>query len=97
MSRATERSTITALLKRIDLKVRFNQTLLHLSVASCLVLGALVLIELLPRLVPVTMPPEGLIVGAGSAAFLAFLLRSQLGGRQLERAAGVAARRRGLG
>ena len=96
MSRATERSTITALLKRIDLKVRFNRTLLHLSVASCLVIGALVLIELLPRLVPVTMPPDGLIVGAGSAAFLAFLLWSQLGGRQLVRAAGVADRRAGL-
>ena len=96
MSRATERSTITAILKRIDLKVRFNQTLLHLSVASCLVLGALVFIELAPRLVPVNMPPGSVIVGAGSAAFLAFLLWSQLGGRQLGRAAGVADTRAGL-
>ena len=96
MSRATERSTITAILKRIDLKVRFNQTLLHLSVASCLVLGALVLIELAPRLVPVNMPPGSLIVGVGSAAFLAFLLWSQIGGRQLGRAAGVADMRAGL-
>ena len=96
MSRATERSTITAILKRIDLKVRFNQTLLHLSVASCLVLGALVLIELAPRLVPVNMPPGSLIVGVGSAAFLAFLLWSQIGGRQLGRAAGVADVRAGL-
>ena len=96
MSRATERSTITAILKRIDLKVRFNQTLLHLSVASCLVLGALVLMELAPRLVPVNMPPGSLIVGVGSAAFLAFLLWSQIGGRQLGRAAGVADMRAGL-
>ena len=96
MSRATERSTITAILKRIDLKVRFNQTLLHLSVASCLVLGALVLIELAPRLVPVNTPPGSLIVGVGSAAFLAFLLWSQIGGRQLGRAAGVADMRAGL-
>ena len=96
MSKATERSTITAILKRIDLKVRFNQTLLHLSVASCLVLGALVLIELAPRLVPVNMPPGSLIVGVGSAAFLAFLLWSQIGGRQLGRAAGVADIRAGL-
>ena len=96
MSRATERSTITAILKRIDLKVRFNQTLLHLSVASCLVLGALVLIKLAPRLVPVNMPPGSLIVGVGSAAFLAFLLWSQIGGRQLGRAAGVADVRAGL-
>ena len=96
MSRATERSTITAILKRIDLKVRFNQTLLHLSVASCLVLGALVLIELAPRLVPVNTPPGSLIVGVGSAAFLAFLLWSQIGGKQLGRAAGVADMRAGL-
>ncbi len=96
MSRATERSTITAILKRIDLKVRFNQTLLHLSVASCLVLGALVLIELAPRLVPVNVPPGSVIVGVGSAAFLAFLLWSQLGGRQLGRAAGVVDMRAGL-
>ncbi len=96
MSRGAERSTITAILRRIDLKVRFNQTLLHLSVASCLVLGALVLIELAPRLVPVNMPPGSVIVGAGSAAFLVFLLWSQLGGRQLERAAGVADVRAGL-
>ena len=96
MSRATERSTITAILKRIDLKVRFNQTLLHLSVASCLVLGALVFIELAPRLVPVNMPPGSLIVGVGAAAFLAFLLWSQMGGRQLGRAAGVADMRAGL-
>ena len=96
MSRATERSTITAILKRIDLKVRFNQTLLHLSVASCLVLGALVLIELAPRLVPVNVPPASVIVSVGSAAFLAFLLWSQLGGRQLGRAAGVVDMRAGL-
>ena len=96
MSRATERSTITAILKRIDLKVRFNQTLLHLSVASCLVLGALVLIELAPRLVPVNVPPGSVIVGVGSAAFLALLLWSQLGGRQLGRAAGVVDMRAGL-
>ena len=96
MSRATERSTITAILKRIDLKVRFNQTLLHLSVASCLVLGALVLIELAPRLVPVNVPPGSVIVSVGSAAFLAFLLWSQLGGRQLGRAAGVVDMRAGL-
>ena len=96
MSKATERSTITGLLKRIDLKVRFNQTLLHLSIASCLVLGALVLIELAPRLVPVAVPPDSLIIGAGLAAFLAFLLWSQVGGRQLERAAGVVDQRAGL-
>ena len=96
MSRATERSTVTAILKRIDLKVRFNQTLLHLSVASCLVLGALVLIELAPRLVPVNVPPGSVIVSVGSAAFLAFLLWSQLGGRQLGRAAGVVDMRAGL-
>jgi len=96
VSRATERSTITAILKRIDLKVRFNQTLLHLSVASCLVLGALVFIELAPRLVPLNMPPGSVILGAGSAAFLAFLLWSQLRGRQLGHAAGVADTRAGL-
>jgi hypothetical protein len=96
VSRATERSKITAILKRIDLTVRFNQTLLHLSVASCLVLGALVLIELAPRLVPVNVPPGSVIVGVGSAAFLAFLLWSQLGARQLGRAAGVADMRAGL-
>ncbi len=96
MSRASERSTITAILKRIDLKVRFNQTLLHLSVASCLVLGVLVLMELGPRLVPVPVPPGSLIVGAGSAIFLVFLLWSQLGARQLQRAAGVADVRAGL-
>ncbi len=96
MSRATERSTITAILKRIDLKVRFNQTLFHLSVASCLVLGALLFIELAPRLVPVNMPPGSVIVSLGSAAFLVFLLWSQLGARQLQRAAGVADVRAGL-
>ena len=96
MSRATERSTITAILKRIDLKVRFNQALHHLAVTLCLVLGALVLIEVAPLLVPVTVPPTGVVVGAGSAAFLAFFLWSQLGGRRLERAAGVADVRAGL-
>ncbi len=96
MSRATEQSTITAILRRIDLKVRFNQTLFHLSVASCLVLGALVLVEVAPRLVPVNMPPGSVILWAGSVAFLAFLLRAQIGGRQLERAAGVADVRAGL-
>jgi hypothetical protein len=96
VSKATERSTITALLKRIDLKVRFNQTLLHLSIASCSVLGALVLIELAPRLVPVGVPPDSLIIGTGLAAFLAFLLWAQVGGRQLERAAGVVDKRAGL-
>ena len=96
MSRATERSTITAILKRIDHKVRFNQTLFHLSVASCLVLGALLFIELAPRLVPVNMPPGSVIVSLGSAAFLVFLFWSQLGGRRLEHAAGVADMRAGL-
>lgn len=96
MSRATERSTITAVLRRIDLKVRFNQTLLHLSVATCLVLGALLLIEVAPLLVPVSVPPGTLIVAAGSVAFLAFLIWSQVGGWRLERAAGVADQRAGL-
>ena len=96
MSRATERSTITAVLRRIDLKVRFNQTLHHLSVATCLVLSALLLIEVAPLLVPVSVPPETLIVAAGSAAFLAFLIWSQVGGWRLERAAGVADQRAGL-
>ena len=96
MSRATERSTITTVLRRIDLKVRFNQTLRHLSVAACLVLGVLLLIEVAPLLVPVSVPSGGLIVAAGSAAFTAFLLWSQIGSRQLDRAAGVADLRAGL-
>ncbi len=96
MSRAVEGSTITAVLRRIDLKVRVNQTLHHLSVATCLVLGALLLMEVTVLLVPVNVPPGGLIVGAGSAAFLAFLLWSQVGARRLERAAGVADQRAGL-
>ena len=96
MSRATEGSTITTVLRRIDFKVRFNQTLHHLSVATCLVLGVLLLIEVAPLLVPVSVPSGGLIIAAGSAAFTAFLLWSQIGGRQLERAAGVADRRAGL-
>jgi hypothetical protein len=89
VSRATARSTITAVLKRIDLKVRFNQTLQQLSVALCAVLGTLLLIEAGPLLLPVPVLPGGLIVAAGSVAFLVFFFRSQLGGRQLERAAGV--------
>ncbi len=89
MSKADARSTITAVLKQIDLKVRFNQTIQHLSVALCSVLGVLLLIEAAPLLVSVPVPPSALIVAAGSAAFLAFVLWSQLGGRQLERAAGV--------
>ncbi len=96
MSRATARSTITAVLRRIDLKVRFNRALHHLSVATCLVLGVLLFMAVAPLLVPVNVPRSGLIVGAGSAAFLAFLLWSQLGGRQLARAAGVADLRAGL-
>ena len=96
MSRAAERSTITGVLKRIDLKVRVNQTLQHLSVALCFVLGALLLIEAAPLLVPVSVPPGAWIVVAGSAAFLAFVLWSQLGGRRLERAAGVVDSRAGL-
>ena len=96
MSRVTERSTITAVLRRIDLKVRFNQTLHHLSVATCLVLGTLLVIEVAPLLVPVSVPPGTLIVAAGSAAFLAFLIWSQVGGWRLERAAGVADQRAGL-
>ncbi len=89
MSKADARSTITAVLKQIDLQVRFNQTIQHLSVALCSVLGVLLLIEAAPLLVSVPVPPSALIVAAGSAAFLAFVLWSQLGGRQLERAAGV--------
>ena len=96
MSRATERSTITAVLKRIDLKVRFNQALQHLAVAACLVLGALLFMELVPMLVPARMPPGGVIVGAGSTAFLGFMLWSQFGGRRLGHAAGVADMRAGL-
>ena len=96
MSRANERSTITAVLRRIDLKVRFNQTLRHLSVATCLVLGALLVIEVAPLLVPVSVPAGSLIVAAGSAAFVAFLIWSQVGGWRLERAAGVADQRAGL-
>ena len=89
MSRATARSTITAVLKRIDLKVRFNQTLQHLSLALCVVLGVLLTIEAVPLLVSVPVPPGGLIVSLGGAAFLMFVLWSQLRGRQLEQAAGV--------
>ena len=84
------------MLKRIDLKVRFNQTLHQLAVATCLVLGVLLVIEVAPLLVPVSVPSGGLIVVAGSAAFTAFLLWSQIGGRQLGRAAGVADRRASL-
>lgn len=96
MSKATERSTITGVLKRIDLKVRVNQTLQHLSVALCFLLGALLLIKAAPLLVPVSMPPGTWVVVAGSAAFLGFVLWSQLGGRRLERAAGVLDSRAGL-
>jgi hypothetical protein len=76
-------------LKRIDFKVRFNQTLHQLAVATCLVLGVLLLVKVAPLLVPVGVPPDSLIVVTGSVAFAIFLLWSQLGGRQLERAAGV--------
>ena len=96
MSRVTERSTIIGVLRRIDLKVRLNQTLHHLSVATCLVLGALLLIEVAPLLVPVSAPRGSLIVTAGLAAFLAFLIWSQVGGWRLERAAGVADQRADL-
>ncbi len=96
MNKATERSAIIGVLKRIDLKVRFNQVLQHLSIATCLVLGVLLIIEVAPRLVPVDLPPGALIVSIGSAAFLAFFFWSQLGHRQLERAAGVADLRAGL-
>ena len=96
MSSATERSTITGVLKRIDLKVRVNQTLQHLSVALCVVLGALLVIEVAPMLVPVTVPPSAWIVIAGSAGFLAFVLWSQVRGRRLELAAGVVDSRAGL-
>jgi hypothetical protein len=96
VSRANERSTITAVLRRIDLKVRFNQTLHHFSVATCLVLGALLLIEVAPLLVPVSVPRGSLIVTGGLAAFLAFLIWSQVGGWRLERAAGVADQRANL-
>lgn len=96
MSSATERSAITRVLKRIDFKVRFNQTLHHLSVATCLVLGLLLLIEVAPILVPISVPPGGLVVAMGSAAFTVFVLWSQIGGRQLERAAGVVDLRAGL-
>jgi hypothetical protein len=87
---------ITAVLKRIDLKVRFNQTLQQLSVASCFVVGALLMIELAPLLIPVRVPPGGWIVAMGSAVFLVFFVWSQRGGQQLERAAGVADVRAGL-
>jgi hypothetical protein len=96
VGKPTERSTITAVLRRIDLKVRFNQGLYHLAVAACLVLGTLVLIELAPLLVPVSVPPDSLIIVMGSAAFLMFLVWSQFGGGRLARAAGVADTRAGL-
>ena len=96
MSRATEQSTVTGVLKRIDFKVRFNQVLHHLSIATCLVLGVLLLVEVAPLLVPVNVPSGGLIVAAGSAAFTVFLIWSQVRGRRLERAAGVVDLRAGL-
>ena len=96
MGKATEQSSIIVVLRRIDLKVRFNQALHHLSVASCLVFGVLVLVEAAPLLVPVGRPSGSLIVGAGSAAFLALLFWKQLGGWRLERAAGVADMRASL-
>ena len=96
MSSASRRSAITVVLRRIDIKVRFNRALHHLSVATCLVLGVLLLFEVAPLLVPVSVPPHDLIVSAGAAAFLAFLVWSQVGGWQLERAAGVVDRRADL-
>ena len=88
--REQERSVLTRTLTRIDRRVRLNGALEHLSIAVCLVLGVLLVLQVGKMLLPVAPPPGFWVVGASAVLFAAFLAWSEWGGSRLERAAVVA-------
>jgi hypothetical protein len=92
-SSSPESSVIRAVLRRIDRQVRINRVLEHLSVAVCLMLGALLAVKILSMLLPVPVPTTLSVIGIAAALYAGFLVWSQIGARQLGRAAGVADRR----
>ena len=92
-SSSPEGSVISAVLRRIDRRVRINRLLEHLSVAVCLLLGALLAVKIVSMLLPVPVPTTLSVIGLAAALYAGFLVWSQIGARQLGRAAGVADRR----
>jgi hypothetical protein len=80
-------------LRRIDRQVRINRVIEHLSVAVCLMLGALLAVKIVSMLLPVPVPTTLSVIGLAAALYAGFLVWSQIGARQLGRAAGVADRR----
>ncbi len=85
-----ERSVITGALEKVDRQVRLNRVLDQLSIGICVVLGAVVLVEIVKLLVPVTPPPGVAIAAAGTLLVTAFLVWSEWGAGHLPRAAVVA-------
>jgi hypothetical protein len=92
-SSSPEGSVISAVLRRIDRQVRINRVIEHLSVAVCLMLGALLAVKIVSMLLPVPVPTTLSVIGLAAALYAGFLVWSQIGARQLGRAAGVADRR----
>ena len=88
--RGRERFVVTGMLRKIDRRVRMNGVLDHFSIATCLVLGVLVVFQAGRMLFPIAPPPSVTVVAASAALFAAFLLWSQRGGSRLARAAAVA-------
>ncbi len=89
-SGSSQHSVISGVLRRIDRQVRLNRVLDHLSIAVCLLLATLVTVKIIGMLVPISAPSPLIIASVAAAAYLAFFIWSQIGARQLGRAAGVA-------
>jgi len=89
-SNGSSQSIINGVLTGIDRQVRLNRVLEHFSIAICLVLATLVSAKLIGMVVPVVTPSPLLIVVLSVVAYVAFLVWSQIGARQLGQAAAVA-------
>ena len=93
---SSEQSAIRGVLESVDRQLRLNRILDHLSVAVCFVLATIVTVKILGMLVNIWAPSTLIVVATSTALFVAFLVWTQYGARNLGQAAVVADNAGGL-
>ncbi len=92
----SDRATILGTLRRVDRRARFNEGFKSLTVAICVLLSLLLLLQILGALFPVPLPSVGVVCGLWGLLVAGCWLWRSTRSRTLGRAAGISDRRANL-
>jgi hypothetical protein len=92
----SDRATILGTLRRVDRRVRLNEGFKSLTVAVCVLLSLLLVLQILGALFPVPLPSAGVVCGLWGSLVAGYWLWRSTRSRPLGRAAGISDRRANL-